>query len=238
MRALTPSMSFISRHGATLACAVALCVLPGCGEDDDPAGGGGGDETNDLSFFVTSTSHDGDLGGLAGADAECDQLATAVGAGDRTWRAYLSAENNGTPIHAKDRIGDGPWVNANGDTLAEDLEALHMMDGNADLFIDENGEKINGQWNGVSPNEHDIITGSNTAGELLMGEMNSTCEDWTSNTLTVGPQVGHTDGLGPNMMMMRPNHTSWNGGHGAAGCSTELLAMRGSSGRFYCFAAD
>ena len=122
--------------------------------------------------------------------------------------------------------------------LAADLEALHALTGDADLFIDENGEKINGQWNGVSPNEHDIITGSDTTGSLLMGEMNSTCEDWTSNTLTVGPQVGHTDGLGPNMGMMVPNHTSWNGGHGAAGCSTELLAMRGSAGRFYCFAAN
>lgn len=237
MRALTPSKSFFARHGAALACAAALCALPGCSEDDDDAAEGGGD-TNDMSFFVTSTNHDGNLGGLAGADAECDALATAVGAGNKTWRAYLSAENDGTPIHAKDRIGDGPWVNADGVTLAANLEALHALDGNADLFIDENGDKINGQWNGVSPNEHDIITGSDPTGTLLMGDMNSTCEDWTSNTLTVGPQVGHTDGLGPNMAMMRPNHTSWNGGHAAAGCSTELLNMRGSSGKFYCFAAD
>ncbi len=237
MRALTPSSSFFARRAA-FACVAALCLLPACGEDDDPAGGGSGDDDSDLSFFVTSTTHDGNLGGLAGADAECDELATAVGAGNKTWRAYLSAENDGTPIHAKDRIGDGPWVNAAGVTLANNLTELHALDGNADLFIDERGEKINGQWNGVAPNEHDIMTGSNTAGELLMGDMNSTCEDWTSNTLTVGPQVGHTDGLGPNMQMMRPQHTSWNGGHGARGCSAELLAMSGSTGRLYCFAEN
>lgn len=237
MRALTPSKSFFARHGATLACAAALCALPGCSDEDDDAAEGGGD-ANDLSFFVTSTTHDGNLGGLEGADEECDELATAVGAGNKTWRAYLSAENGGMPVHAKDRIGEGPWVNADGVTLAANLEALHALDGNPDLFIDENGEKINGQWNMAEVNEHDIITGSNTAGELLMGETNSTCEDWTSNSLTIGPQVGHTDGLGPNMMMMRPQHTSWNGGHGARGCSAELLAMSGSTGRFYCFATN
>lgn len=234
MRALTLSIRTFKHSGQALACAVALSVLPGCGSDDDE----GNAETSDLSFFVTSTTQDGNLGGLDGADEICDDLATEVGAGTKTWRAYLSVENNGSPIHAKDRIGDGPWVNAAGVTLANNLTELHALDGNADLFIDENGEKINGQWNGVSPNEHDIMTGSDPTGTLMMGEMNSTCEDWTSNTLTVGPQVGHTDGLGPNMAMMRPNHTSWNGGHAARGCSSELLSMSGSTGRLYCFATN
>lgn len=236
MRALTPSTSFLTRHGAALAFAASLCALPGCSEDDDDAAEGG--DTNDLSFFVTSTTHDGNLGGLAGADAECDELATAVGAGNKTWRAYLSAENGGMPIHAKDRIGDGPWVNADGITVAANLEALHALTGDADLFIDENGDKINGQWNGAEVNEHDIITGSNAQGELFMGDMQSTCEDWTSNTLMVGPQVGHSDGMGPEMNTAEMRFTSWNGGHPAAGCSTELLNMRGSTGKFYCFAAD
>jgi hypothetical protein len=206
-------------------------------DDDDPAETS---EETELGFFVTSTTHDGNLGGLSGADATCETLAAAVGAGSRTWKAYLSAENNGTPIHAKDRIGSGPWYNADGDLVAQNLAALHAatLVGNADLFITEKGEKVNGQWNGVSPNEHDIVTGSDATGSLLMGAMNSTCTDWTSNTLTPGPQVGHSDGMGPGMNVAEARYTSWNGGHPAAGCSAASLAERGSAGRFYCFAAD
>lgn len=240
------SMKTVAQHSrAVLACAVAVCSFAACSDSDDddtdsetlpstPAGSEG-----DLSFFVTSSNQDGDLGGLDGADAICDRLATAVGAGDRTWRAYLSAENGGTPIHARTRIGTGPWYNADGVLLANDLEELHdpSLVGDPELFIDETGEAVNGQWNGTPPNEHDVMTGSDSSGMLLLDPV-TTCADWTSNTLTPGPQVGHTDGMGPMMNTTMPNFTSWNGGHPAAGCSSGDLQMRGGAGKFYCFAAD
>ena len=230
---------------AVFACAVAICSFAACSDSEDDDASEGSGNTSDMTFFVTSSNHDGDLGGLDGADEICDDLATAVGAGDHTWRAYLSAENNGDAINARDRIGEGPWVNAAGVMLADSLEALHSasMFGNAELFINENGERINGQWNGSNgmngnpPNQHDIMTGSDSNGMLLMN-MVTTCDDWTSNTLTPGPQVGHTDGMGPGMDTSMPNYTSWNGGHAAAGCSVADLQARGGAGKFYCFAAD
>jgi hypothetical protein len=223
---------------AVFACAVAVCSFAACSDGDDEAN----DEpanTSDMTFFVTSTTQDGNLGGLEGADGICDELATAVGSGNRTWRAYLSAENGGDPIHARDRIGEGPWENAVGELLAEDLDALHdpSLVGDYDLFIDENGLRINGQWNSAEVNQHDIMTGSDSSGRLFM-DMTSTCEDWTSNSMMPGPQVGHTDGMGPEMNTAETRFTSWNGGHAAAGCSSEALQMRGGAGKFYCFAAD
>lgn len=230
------------RH-AIIACAALGCSFLACSDSDDEANEDSTTEANqpgaDLSFFVTSTTQDGNLGGLAGADAICDQLATAVGAGDKTWRAYLSAENGGTAINARDRIGAGPWMNANGMMIAANLTALHAptLVGDANLFVTETGAKVNGQWNSAPVNEHDIITGSDSNGMLIMTST-TTCADWTSNTLTPGPQVGHTDGMGPGMNTTMPNFTSWNGGHAAAGCSAADLAARGGSGRFYCFAAN
>jgi hypothetical protein len=232
-------MQTLAQQSRTVfACSVALCSFAACSEDDasdEPA------NTSDVTFFVTSTTHDGNLGGLEGADQICDDLATAVGSGNRTWRAYLSAENGGDPIHARDRIGNGPWENAAGDVLAEDIDALHAptMVGNAQLFINEKRERINGQWNAAEVNEHDIMTGSGPDGRLLMvPDMSTTCADWTSNSMMPGPQVGHTDGMGPGMDTSMERYTSWNGGHPARGCSTEMLAPSGSTGRFYCFAAD
>jgi hypothetical protein len=223
---------------AVFTCALAVCSFAACSEDDasdEPA------NTSDMTFFVTSTTQDGNLGGLEGADGICDDLATAVGSGNRTWRAYLSAENGGDPINARDRIGNGPWENAAGEVLAEDLDALHdpALVGKAELFINEKRERINGQWNSAEVNQHDIMTGSNSSGMLLMvADMTSTCEDWTSNSMQPGPQVGHTDGMGPMMNTTMPNFTSWNGGHAAAGCSAADLQARGGAGKFYCFAAD
>jgi hypothetical protein len=241
MFASMPLIRSLARHGSiALSCAVACLSLVGCSDEDNPPESATNNlnEADELSFFVTSTTQDGNLGGLSGADEKCQDLAEAADAGDKTWRAYLSAANGGTPIHAKDRIGEGPWYNANGMMLAADLTALHALTGNPDLFVDENGAKINGQWNGTPPNEHDIMTGSDSTGSLLMGEMQTTCNDWTSNTLQPGPQVGHTDGMGPMMANVLPNHTSWNGGHPAAGCSTMDLNSRGGAGRFYCFASN
>ncbi|HVZ33302.1 MAG TPA: hypothetical protein VG963_12810, partial [Polyangiaceae bacterium] len=136
-----------------------------------------------LSFFVSSdTSKTGNLGGLAGADARCQRLAAAVGAGNKTWRAYLSVErdetNGGAATNARDRIGTGPWYNAKGVLLASDLTSLHARTGDAEVFLDEHGNEINGQWIGSpAPLEHDILTGSDAQGRLLAGK---TCADWTS----------------------------------------------------------
>ena len=234
------------RSRAIVACAVAVCSISACSDSDDDASEDSTTEAlepSDLSFFVTSTTHDGDLGGLDGADEICQELADAAGAGDKDWAAYLSAENGGTPIHARSRIGEGPWSNAAGVVVAENIEALHELIGDPELFITEEGEQINGQWNGSNGmdgapvNEHDIMTGSDSLG-MLMLDMTTTCADWTSNTLTPGPQVGHTDGMGPMMNTSEARFTSWNGGHAAQGCSAADLAARGGAGRFYCFATN
>src|SRR5687768_4984524 len=157
---------------------VFIATTSGCGSDPAEA------ESSPLGFFVSSaTSATGNLGGLAGADAICQRLATDVGAGDKTWRAYLSVErdaaNGNQPTDARSRIGDGPWVNANGATIAKDLTELHTKSGNPYLFVDERGQMINGQWAGSpTPNQHDVLTGSNTEGRLMPG---LTCSDWTSS---------------------------------------------------------
>jgi hypothetical protein len=129
--------------------------------------------------------------------------------------------------------------------VAANLDELHTLTGDPMLFIDERGEPINGQWNGVAPNQHDIVTGSGPDGRFIttldpMTNMpqQTTCNDWTTDTLTPGPQVGHTDGMGPMMATDQPRFTSWNGGHPARGCSSAELAMSGGAGRFYCFATN
>lgn len=202
------------------------------------SGGSGGGSTSELGFFVSSdTSVTGNLGGLAGADARCQALAEAVGAGDRTWRAYLSAESDpdsgNMPVNARDRIGAGPWINSEGVVLANDLDELHALNGDPALFIDENGERINGQWEGSpTPNQHDILTGSDTDGNVMTG---STCDSWTSESGDVTAQVGHADGLGPNQSS-DPPYNSWNSAHENGGCDD--TAPLGGAGRIYCFAAD
>ena len=188
------------------------------------------------SFFVTSaTSVTGNLGGLTGADATCQRLASAVGQGGRTWRAYLSVErdasNANQPTHAKDRIGTGPWYNVNLQLLANNVAELHSRTGDAALFLDERGQRINGQWTGSpSPVEHDILTGSNSDGTLMAG---MTCSDWTSDSASVAAQVGHSDGMGPNQSTAPPL-SSWNSAHANQNCSN--TAPRGGAGRIYCFA--
>jgi hypothetical protein len=245
MKIALSTRSLVRRTTAVIGCICALGAMSCSDEDDEDettqSNQPGGEDTS-LSFFVTSSTQDGNLGGLAGADRICQDLAAAAGAGSKTWRAYLSAAGTGTtPVHAKDRIGTGPWYNANGVKVASTLAELHGgMSGNADVLITEKKEKINGQWNGTPPNQHDIMTGSNAQGELLISADpmtgTTTCADWTSNTLQPGPQVGHTDGMGPMMNTAEMRFTSWNGGHAAAGCSTADLAARGGAGRFYCFA--
>jgi hypothetical protein len=182
----------------------------------------------------------GNLGGLAGADKRCQDLAAVVGAGNKKWAAYLSTEAG--PVHAKDRIGKGPWYNAKLVMLAQNVADLHSrMSGDAELFLDERGNKINGQWAmSPTPNEHDILTGSNADGTLSMG---GTCADWTSTSPDLRAMVGHSDGLGP-MMNPNPPYASWNSSHQQpatnamrmAGCAS--TSPGGGAGRIYCFATN
>ena len=203
-----------------------------CGDDDAPTSPSG----SSFSFFVTSvTSTTGNLGGLAGADATCQALAQAVGQGSRTWRAYLSVErdpaNGNQPTHAKDRIGTGPWLNANRAVVANNVAELHARTGDANVFLNERGGRINGQWTGSpTPVEHDILTGSNADGTLAPG---LTCADWTSASAAVVARVGHSDGMGPNQSPAGAL-SSWNSAHDNQNCSD--TAPRGGAGRFYCFA--
>jgi len=208
-----------------------LLAAAACGKDsiNGPSG-------LEMSFFVTSaTSVTGNLGGLAGADATCQRLADAVGLGARTWRAYLSVErdaaNGNQPTHARNRIGAGPWYNANLTLVANSLSELHGRTGDAAVFVDERGRRINGQWTGSpGPTEHDILTGSNADGTVARG---LTCSDWTSDSTTVAAQVGHSDGFGPNQSTAGAL-SSWNAAHTNLNCSN--TAPRGGAGRFYCFA--
>jgi hypothetical protein len=213
---------------------IPLFVLIGIGCDDN---GPTEPSAAPLGFFVTSaTSATGNLGGLPGADATCQRLATAVGRGRRTWRAYLSAErdpaNASLPVNARDRIGTGPWFNANGVLIASNLTELHARTGDSTVFVDERGQRINGQWTGSpSPVEHDILTGSNPDGTVARG---LTCGDWTSGSADAVGQVGHSDGMGPGQSTAG-TLSSWNSSHTNLNCSNTV--PRGGAGRFYCFAA-
>jgi hypothetical protein len=188
------------------------------------------------SFFVSSaTSATGNLGGLAGADLTSQRLGASIGQAALLWRAYLSVErdaaNGNQPTHARDRIGNGPWRNANGVIVANNLAELHTRSGDASLFIDESGRRVNGQWTGSpSPVEHDILTGSNGDGTLAAG---LTCGDWTSASTASAAQVGHSDGMGPGQSTAG-TLSSWNSAHANQDCSN--TAPRGGAGRIYCFA--
>ena len=214
--------------------AMLLVVLAGagCSEKDSPTAPSG----PTVGFFVTSqTSVTGNLGGLAGADATCQRLAAAAGHGSRTWRAYLSVERDASSgnqaTHARDRIGSGPWYNAALALVANNLGELHARPGDAAVFLDERGQRINGQWTGSpAPNQHDILTGSAADGTLAPG---LTCADWTSDSAALTAQVGHSDGFGPNQSTAGAL-ASWNAAHTAQSCAD--TAPRGGAGRFYCFA--
>jgi hypothetical protein len=207
----------------------------GCGDDDNTVGP---NSSNRLGVFVTSTtSVTANFGGLRGADALCQRLATVVGAGDRTWHAYLSAErdpNNGNrPTDARTRIGAGPWFNANGVLVANSVAELHSRTGNAEAFVDERGQRINGQWPGSpAPVQHDILTGTTAEGTVAAG---LTCADWTSESPDSMAQVGHSDGLGAGGSTAG-TAPSWNAAHLNGSCAN--TAPRGGAGRLYCFAAQ
>ncbi|MCB1764222.1 MAG: hypothetical protein KDI27_13935 [Gammaproteobacteria bacterium] len=191
-------------------------------------------EQRPMGFFVTSVGigKGGDLGGLAGADAHCTELATAAGAGNRLWRAYLSTEApDKRGDSARDRIGNGPWYNAHGVLIAANLTDLHLYNKSITLetALDENGQRIKGRYD--KPNEHDILTGTQDDGTAYFpDETDHTCNNWTSSDVG-SAQVGHHDRHGGG-------NTSWTSAHASRGCSQEDLAKTGGAGLLYCFAAD
>jgi hypothetical protein len=185
-----------------------------------------------LGFFITSvgSGNGANLGGLAGADAHCQKLASAVGAGNRTWRAYLSGTENGKPVNARDRIGTGPWYNAKGVMIAQNVAELHGENKlTKDTQLTEKGAVVNGR--GDTPNTHDMLTGSQLDGTAFTDGADHTCNNWTSNG-TGSAQLGHHDRQGGGT-----NPTSWNSAHPSKGCSQENLVATGGAGLFYCFAA-
>jgi hypothetical protein len=195
-----------------------------------------------MTFFVTSVGigQGGDLGGPAGADAHCLKLAAAVGAGNHTWRAYLSTQARpGQPaVHARDRIGSGPWHNSRGAVISQNLSELHgdtllQAQRGSNLFKqsarNEKGEVINGVGDAL-PNMHDILTGTQPDGRAFTDSADRTCNNWTSSGVG-SAQVGHSDRIGNG-------NASWNSSHATTGCSQADLASWGGAGLFYCFAVD
>ena len=186
-----------------------------------------------MTFFLTSAGpgKGGDLGGLEGADRHCQQLAQAAGAGGKTWHAYLSTQGSGA-VNARDRIGKGPWQNAKGIEVAKSVDNLHGENNlTKQTALSEKGEPIKGR--GDTPNEHDILTGSDPAGMYSTAGGDTTCGNWTKSG-EGSAIVGHHDlqGLKDTRHMK-----SWNSSHGSRGCSQDQLKASGGAGLLYCFAA-
>jgi len=206
-----------------------------------PAPAQGQAAPNSMSFFLTSTGpgRGANLGGLNGADQHCQKLATAVGAGSKTWRAYLSENGSaGHPTrHARERIGTGPWYNAKGVRIAGSVEELHGEKVNItkDPALNERGEVVNGR--GDNPTRHDVLTGSQPDGTAFAGpdSANSTCGNWVRYFPSSGKaRVGHHDRQGNDPK----TGSSWNSSHDSQGCSQEELRASGGDGLFYCFAVN
>jgi len=195
-------------------------------------------QTANMTFFVTSvgSGRGADLGGLAGADAICQRLAQAAGAGTKTWRAYLSTQAaGGTPaVNARDRIGAGPWQNAKGAVVAASLADLHGAAANLtkQTALNEKGELVNGR--GDSPNQHDMLTGSQADGTAFGPGEDRTCGNYTMSGTEGAVMLGHHDRTG---LDDSPPAKSWNTSHlSRGGCSQEALRGTGGAGLFYCFA--
>jgi outer membrane murein-binding lipoprotein Lpp len=191
---------------------------------------------NPMSFFITSTNpgKGADFGGVAGADQHCQRLATAAGAGNKTWRAYVSTTGAGG-VNARDRIGSGPWKNAKGEVVATNVDDLHSANNKLgkQTSLTEKGAVVNGR--GDTPNMHDILTGSTPDGRASTSTNDTTCRNWTSST-TGSVLMGHhdRDGINPDPVANK----SWNSSHGSRGCDTASLAATGSAGLLYCFATN
>ncbi|HLC50180.1 MAG TPA: lectin [Candidatus Nanoarchaeia archaeon] len=217
----------------SVAILILLFIVLGCSNQPQESSNA---SANEMSFFITSTGpgNGADLLGLAGADAYCQKLAESAGSKGKTWHAYLSASGKSS-IDARDRIGKGPWHNAKGELVANDVADLHN---NASRLVkttqlNEKGEIVNGR--GDSPNRHDILTGSNSDGTLFVaGTNDTTCSNWMSSTNGTGnARVGHHDRIGGGQ-----DPTSWNSAHNSRGCSQENLRSTGGDGLFYCFAIN
>lgn len=200
-----------------------------------------GGDAGKMSFFVTSAGpgNGGDLGGIEGADKHCQKLAADAGAGNQTWHAYLSTQgaklSDPNVVHARDRIGSGPWYNAKGVMIAKDIEDLHSPNNNLnkETALDEKGRMVNGR--SEKPNKHDILTGSRADGTAFAGAFfpDMTCGNWTKNTAEGSAMVGHHDREGPI------DHSwarSWNSAHPTRGCTQDPIRSTGGDGLFYCFA--
>lgn len=225
--------------------AVGLLTLSGLAQAQTPAAAPAqaNAEKGPFSFFVTSvgSGKGADLGGLAGADAHCQKLAANVGAGGKTWHAYLSTQSwDGQPaINARDRIGSGPWYNAKGSLIARSVSHLHgdvleeARIGNAVNWataLTEQGQPV--KRAGDTPNEHDIITGSTPDGRAFVNDVSDrTCKNYTSSAPEGAAQVGHFDRTGAV-----PTALSWNSAHASRGCGQANLVSTGGAGYFYCFA--
>lgn len=212
----------------SLAVIVALLSLNWIASSQEPKSG--------MTFFITSVGpgKGADLGGLAGADKHCQALAQAAGAGNRTWRAYLSTSAaEGKPaVNARDRIGKGPWQNAKGVVIAKNVDELHSNNNiNRETALSEKGERINA--GGDRPNMHDILTGSQPDGRAFTGSEDRTCRNWTSSG-DGAAMVGHHDRRG---LRDDESSRSWNSSHASRGCSQDALRGSGGNGLFYCFAA-
>ena len=189
------------------------------------------------TFFVSSTGsgRGGDLGGLAGADRMCTSLASAAGAGNHTWRAYLSTQSGpgGPGVNARDRIGTGPWRNAKGVVVAQNVTELHGNNNiNKQTALTEKGDRVNGR--GDTPNMHDILTGSQPDGTAIAGNVDTTCGNWTKSGEGAA-MLGHSDRTGLDESVPAK---SWNSSHQSRGCSVDALKSTGGDARIYCFAAN
>jgi hypothetical protein len=195
-----------------------------------------GPQSPGMTFFVTSAGpgKGADLGGLAGADSYCQQLAARAGAGNKTWHAYLSTAPgpNAPAINARDRIGSGPWQNFKGEVIARNVDDLHGPNNKLDALtgLTERGTRV--PVGGFTPNYHDIMTGSTEDGHTYPANINMTCNNYTSST--VGKvMLGHLDRRGATDT---PQSKSWNAAHQSRGCTQEDLISTGGNGLFYCFA--
>lgn len=215
----------------TFALAVTAAAVVAMGAHLVRAEAGAEQASPQMSFFITSvgSGNGANLGGLAGADAHCQNLAKAVGAGGKEWRAYLSTQGPNA-VNAKDRIGSGPWFNSKGVQVAANVAELHSDKNNLtkETQLTEKGGVVNGR--GDTPNQHDLLTGSNLDGTAFPAGEDHTCNNWTSNDAG-SAQVGHHDRQGGGA-----NPTSWNNAHGSKGCSQANLIATGGNGYFYCFA--
>jgi hypothetical protein len=212
-----------------------LSILAGAAIIGAGFGGAQAQQAN-MTFFITSqgSGKGGDLGGIAGADARCQSLAQAAGAGSRIWHAYLSSTTpaDGKPAtNARDRIGNGPWQNAKGVVVAKDVNDLHANPNiNKDTALDEKGERV--KVRGDTPNQHDMLTGSTLEGRAFPANMNLTCNNWTSSNFGTA-MVGHVDREGIADTVYQH---SWVSSHQTPNCTTQGLAQVGGGGLFYCFA--